>query len=200
MSIAVVCSNCSARLNAPDGAAGKKVKCPKCQTAIVVPEAVSSPFEVVEEELPPTKLPAAKPKKVQAVVEEEDEEDRPRKKKRRKGRDEEGGVSTTRNIVMGVVLIILVAVAAYIFYQRSKEKEGDAKASPKATPGTPESTGLTLGDEEKVASIGRIVNGWALPVRSSTEALNRITDKESALNAAKQLEQNAETVRNLARI
>ena len=40
MSIAVVCPNCSAKLNAPDGAAGKKVKCPKCQTAMLVPEAL----------------------------------------------------------------------------------------------------------------------------------------------------------------
>ena len=29
----------------------------------------------------------------------------------------------TRNIVMGVVLIILIAVAGYIFYERTKEKD-----------------------------------------------------------------------------
>ena len=57
MSIAVVCSKCSAKLNAPDGAAGKKVKCPKCQAPIVVPDALPSQFEVVEDEPAPTKQP-----------------------------------------------------------------------------------------------------------------------------------------------
>jgi hypothetical protein len=146
MSIAVVCSNCSAKLNAPDGAAGKKVKCPKCQSPIVVPDAVQ--FEVVEDEPAPAKRPGGKPARVKAAIEDEDDDDRPRKKrrtledddeedddrprkkKRKKGGDEEGGVSMTRNIVMGVVLIILVAVAAYIFYDRSqKQKEADQQKS-----------------------------------------------------------------------
>ena len=37
MPIPVVCGNCQTRLNAPDAAAGKKVKCPKCQTVMPVP-------------------------------------------------------------------------------------------------------------------------------------------------------------------
>jgi LSD1 subclass zinc finger protein len=138
MSIAVVCSKCSAKLNAPDGAAGKKVKCPKCQTALVVPDAVASQFEVVEDEPPAVTRPAGKPARVKAAAddddddrprrkrgsqEDEDNEDRPRKKKRKNGGDKEGGVSMTRNIVMGAVLIILIAVAGYIFYERSKEKD-----------------------------------------------------------------------------
>jgi hypothetical protein len=148
MPIAVVCSNCSARLNAPDGAAGKKVKCPKCQSPIVVPDIQPMQFEVVEDEPAPARRPAGKPTRVKAAVEDddddrprrkrrseeeeddEDDDDLPRKKKRRKGGDEEGGVSMTRNIVMGVVLIILVAVAAYIFYERSqKQKEADQQKS-----------------------------------------------------------------------
>jgi LSD1 subclass zinc finger protein len=146
MPIAVVCSTCSARLNAPDGAAGKKVKCPKCQTPIVVPDLQPMQFEVVEDEPAPARRPAGKPSRVKAAVEDddrprrkrrseeeeddEDDDDRPRKKKRRKGGDEEGGVSMTRNIVMGIVLIILIAVAAYIFYDRSqKQKEQEQQQS-----------------------------------------------------------------------
>ncbi len=37
MPIPVSCSECSARLNAPDAAAGKSLKCPKCGAKIVVP-------------------------------------------------------------------------------------------------------------------------------------------------------------------
>ncbi len=43
MPIPVVCGNCQTRLNAPDAAAGKKVKCPKCQTVMAVPGAAAPP-------------------------------------------------------------------------------------------------------------------------------------------------------------
>jgi hypothetical protein len=145
MPIAVVCAKCSAKLNAPDSAAGKRVKCPKCQNAMLVPEALPAEpeFEVVEEEPKPAKKPAVKPR-VQAAVEIDDEEDeaprkkrrpadddvedddRPKKKKKRKredDEDEEGSVSMTRNIVMGVVLVILLGVVAFVFYDRFKKKD-----------------------------------------------------------------------------
>jgi hypothetical protein len=105
MPIAVVCSNCSAKLNAPDGAAGKKVKCPKCQSPIVVPDIQPMQFEVVEDEPAPARRPAGKPTRVKAAVEdddddrprrkrrseeeEDDEDDRPLKKKRRSEEDDE---------------------------------------------------------------------------------------------------------------
>lgn len=92
MPIAVVCSECNARLNAPDAAAGKTLKCPKCKSAIEVPEPEGAPdFEVVDEPTPPRKksapAPSAKPavakKPVIIVEDDEDEEDeKPRKKKR----------------------------------------------------------------------------------------------------------------------
>ena len=52
MSISVVCSGCNAKLNAPDGAAGKKVKCPKCQNPIAIPaaKAAEPDFDVVEDD------------------------------------------------------------------------------------------------------------------------------------------------------
>jgi hypothetical protein len=39
MPIPVTCPDCSAHLNAPDGAAGRQVNCPKCRAAIAVPAA-----------------------------------------------------------------------------------------------------------------------------------------------------------------
>jgi TM2 domain-containing membrane protein YozV len=39
----VVCPSCSAALNAPDSAAGKRVKCPKCTSTIEVPGAELPP-------------------------------------------------------------------------------------------------------------------------------------------------------------
>jgi uncharacterized membrane protein (DUF2068 family) len=43
MSISVTCPACQAKLKAPDTAAGKKTKCPKCQTVVHVPAASAEP-------------------------------------------------------------------------------------------------------------------------------------------------------------
>jgi hypothetical protein len=37
MPIAVLCPACGARINAPDGAAGRQGKCPKCKAALIIP-------------------------------------------------------------------------------------------------------------------------------------------------------------------
>ncbi|HSQ56736.1 MAG TPA: hypothetical protein VLM40_13425, partial [Gemmata sp.] len=89
MSIPVVCSECSARLNAPDSATGKKVKCPKCQTVLVVPtpRVEQAAFEVVEDE--PAKKPTARPKVKTDVMLEDDEDEKPRKKRAAVERDDE---------------------------------------------------------------------------------------------------------------
>jgi hypothetical protein len=101
MPITVICPKCSAKLNAPDTTAGKRVKCPKpgCGTAIQVPEADSSQFEVVEdnpstkatakksvtatveEDLPPKKKPGQK-------VDVDKEDEKPRSKRRREEEEE----------------------------------------------------------------------------------------------------------------
>jgi len=51
----VVCPSCSAALNAPDSAAGKRVKCPKCTSTIEVPAAELPPVLEAEftDEAPP---------------------------------------------------------------------------------------------------------------------------------------------------
>src|SRR4051794_32399256 len=38
MPISVVCSGCAKKLKAPDAAAGKKVRCPACNTVVLIPE------------------------------------------------------------------------------------------------------------------------------------------------------------------
>jgi hypothetical protein len=102
MPIQIVCPKCSAKLNAPDTAVGKRVKCPKqgCGTAILVPEPPEPQFEVVDDK--PTPKPAQK-KAVKAVIEDDplpkkksrktfddDEEDeKPRSKRRRDDDDDE---------------------------------------------------------------------------------------------------------------
>jgi hypothetical protein len=53
MPITVQCTGCPARLNAPDTAVGKKVKCPKCQALVPVP----SPFPAAKPAPPPPPEP-----------------------------------------------------------------------------------------------------------------------------------------------
>src|SRR5438093_1205405 len=95
MPIAVLCPGCSSRITAPDAAAGKTVKCPKCKAPMVIPTPEPDPgFDVVEEPAPPPKKPAAPPKpaptkpaaaKPRPVVVAEDE-DEPEEKPRKKGK------------------------------------------------------------------------------------------------------------------
>jgi hypothetical protein len=78
MSIAVVCRACQTRLKAPDGAAGKAVRCPQCAEAIRVPAGAP------DEEEPPPKV-SAKPARASAETEDDDVNEQPtppRKKKR----------------------------------------------------------------------------------------------------------------------
>jgi hypothetical protein len=120
MSISVTCPACSAKLNAPDSTAGKKVKCPKpgCGTVMLVP-APAPAFEVVEDE-PPAAPPRAKPKFIPAAVaDDDDEDDRPRSKRRRDDDDEDGdrprkkkrkkggmGAGVIAGIVLGGILVL----------------------------------------------------------------------------------------------
>ncbi|CAN5607420.1 hypothetical protein BH11PLA2_BH11PLA2_06520 [soil metagenome] len=87
MSIAVQCPECNSRLNAPDAAAGKRVKCPKCATVMQIP-AVDDGFEVVDEgngfevvDEAPAK-PKAKPAPKRRLMDEDDDDDRPRRKRK----------------------------------------------------------------------------------------------------------------------
>ena len=79
MPINVTCPSCSATLRAPDTAAGKQIKCPKCQTVITVPGATAPP-ESQMSPAPPPPMASAAPAK--AVVPDYEEDDRPRRRTR----------------------------------------------------------------------------------------------------------------------
>ncbi len=74
MPIVVACP-CGTKLRAPDAAAGKRVKCPKCGTPLSVPAAAD--FEEVEDAPPPVASPA---KKKPTPVDADDDAPRPAKK------------------------------------------------------------------------------------------------------------------------
>lgn len=104
MPVAVICPSCAARLNAPDQLIGKRVKCPKCQSPVAVPDPANADgFEVIDD-APPARTSgpvAARARPVAARAEDDapvrttprkpvardDEDDRPRKG--RPVRDEE---------------------------------------------------------------------------------------------------------------
>ena len=54
MPIQVTCNSCNSRLKAPDEAAGRKLKCPKCGTPIMVAE--NTPLLTVQEIVPPIRV------------------------------------------------------------------------------------------------------------------------------------------------
>ena len=60
MPIAIQCAGCKQRLRVPDKAAGKRIKCPKCQTVLSVPKQVEK--EAVGTADMPTEKDAAQPK------------------------------------------------------------------------------------------------------------------------------------------
>ena len=84
MPIVVTCPKCPTKLSAPDSAAGKAVRCPKCGAAAPVPNLLpAEEMPVVEATVAP---PKAKPKPVVADA-RDDDDDRPRKKSRREEED-----------------------------------------------------------------------------------------------------------------
>lgn len=57
MPIAVRCSGCSRRINAPDNAAGKRIKCPACKTILQVPAQAAAPKVAATTAGPAASLP-----------------------------------------------------------------------------------------------------------------------------------------------
>jgi predicted Zn finger-like uncharacterized protein len=107
----LTCDGCGAKIRAPDSAAGKRVKCPKCATIVTLPE-VDKPKDDPDAEaakistkpMPPpppieeepldkdektkvtsagAKPPKIKPQPAGSIDDDEDEDDRPVRKRRR---------------------------------------------------------------------------------------------------------------------
>jgi predicted RNA-binding Zn-ribbon protein involved in translation (DUF1610 family) len=80
MPIPVVCPSCENRLNAPDNAAGRKAKCPKCAAVISIPNvptkqqpgqiATKSPTVATATKKPSLAVPSVKPTPLAPVVEQ----------------------------------------------------------------------------------------------------------------------------------
>lgn len=113
MSIAVVCPGCDARLNAPDAAAGRTVKCPKCKAPMRVPE----PAEPAEEPKPVNSMATGgeedRPRRKRPAADEE-EDDRPRKKGKKPAKS-----GAPVGLIVGAVAAVLLlgggGFAAYWF-------------------------------------------------------------------------------------
>ncbi len=141
MAIPVVCPQCGARLNAPDIAAGKRVKCPKCQALANVPNATPASSAGYA----PTVLPSAgasmrgpgTPPAPRVAVAVEDDDEVVVRKKRKKSSDSDSNVMLIRNIIGGIVLVILLGVAGYIYYTKFfANKDNDDRTSAKADTNT----------------------------------------------------------------
>jgi hypothetical protein len=94
----VFCPNCKAQLGLPEGASGKKARCPACQHVFVASDELRRPAEQVQ--LPPAPVPplAASGEKPRAYdepaprkrrSEDDDAEERPRRRRREDDEDED---------------------------------------------------------------------------------------------------------------
>jgi hypothetical protein len=144
MPIVVTCPGCPTKLSAPDSAAGKQIRCPKCGAVAPVPNLIpAEEVPVVEAKVTPPK-PKPKPVEAEAVEEErprkrvsrrdEDDDDKPpRKKKRRYDDDDDdydhdhrrprrksgGGGGMVAVIVIGG-LLLLAGVGAAVYFLTGK--------------------------------------------------------------------------------
>ena len=117
MPIPIICpsSECKTKLRAPDQAAGKKLKCPKCGAPITVPEngAVRKAQEVEQAKVVQQHDPFA------GIGENQQEEEGVSSRTRRKQ-----GSPVMLLVALGAVLVIVPAVAGVIWWSlRNSEKE-----------------------------------------------------------------------------
>jgi len=131
MPILVACPGCGAKLNAPDSAAGKKVKCPKAGCGAVVPVPEPLPLEPEFDDPQPAPPPPQR-RPARAAVEEED--DRPRKKARRDDDEDEdefdsrrkrksGGLSAGLIVAITLGGLLLLGGIGYGIYALTKKSD-----------------------------------------------------------------------------
>ncbi len=117
MPIVVQCGSCSARLPVADRAAGKNLKCPKCQTLIAVPDAADAEgFDVVESQ---TVAPLrAKPLAARAVRDAIPVDDDELPVKRKSARYEDDELPRTQNKPpkkKSNLPLILIGIGGFVF-------------------------------------------------------------------------------------
>lgn len=98
MPATIPCPECDARLKVPDGAAGRRIRCPRCGTTLTVPGTNS--------------ISAAAPKRSPPGDDDEDDtapEDRPQRRKRKKKRSPAGGMALPLALGLGAVAVGCIA-------------------------------------------------------------------------------------------
>jgi hypothetical protein len=168
MPIPASCPSCSARLSAPDAAAGKRVKCPKCQALVEVP-AADLGYEVVDAPPPAVARPVRpapaddaddRPARRRPRDEDEDEEGDRLRRKPAKRKGKKAGGSPALLMVGGLIgLLVLAGGGAAVYFLVLKEDKKPATAQGTAGAGSaPRETKppLPAGWKQFTPSAGRI--------------------------------------------
>lgn len=116
MPITVRCPDCSAKLNAPDDAVGKTIRCPRCGSTTTVPvpaDAPPPPAEILDDPPPPPRKPA---RPTRPAADDDDFDAPPRKSGSNKGR-------VAALVAVGVLLLGGVGFAVYWFGRVEKEQD-----------------------------------------------------------------------------
>lgn len=172
MPIPVSCPNCSARINAPDSAAGKRAKCPKCGGVIPIPaaepevEVVDDDFEVVDDEPAPKKKPRPRdededdePPRRKASRRSADANDgeRPRKKKAprrddddddrpRRSKGKKAAKSSSLPLIIGGgVLLLVIGIGIFVWQLTKASGDGNAPGKTAGGNATPVKPALPAG-------------------------------------------------------
>lgn len=163
MPIAVVCPSCDSRLNAPEAAAGKTVKCPKCKAPMVIPTPEADPgFEAVDDPAPAPKLAAVKtdvmldddeeveekPRARKPARDVEDDEDRPKKKGKGKHK-KKAAAGMSPGLLIGAIAgcVLLIGGGLFVMYWfgiREKPKETTSNSTSTPPGGPPISGGQDI--------------------------------------------------------
>ena len=133
MPIKVEC-DCGRVINAPETAAGKRVKCPECHGSVPVPAAAEPDVELVEEAPVKRKSAPRVDDEIKPVIEREDEDDeaeeepKPKKKRKKRRADDESDDDgtdpfwkTREGMILnglGVLGLGVAGIAIYFFDKR----------------------------------------------------------------------------------
>jgi hypothetical protein len=129
MPIATTCPHCDTKLRAPDAAAGKKIRCPKCQGTVPVSAPVADNDEAVQAVPPRRKsLPSdEKPKTRNQARPAPEEEDEPVSRRSRKRPRKVKSASLPLLLGIGGVVVMLLIAGGGLIWWLTRDK---ASSSP----------------------------------------------------------------------